>query len=101
MKNTQIVHKLHVSLLKVKAQSKFFSEKVQCVERFGLCFGDGRDVRGTWKALETRKGPTRVLYDEFVRLFIVVKQRTIDVFLVLAVKTLSLSAMSSHLDLKQ
>lgn len=39
-------------------------QEVQRVERFGLGFGDGRDVRGAREALKAGEGAAGVLDDE-------------------------------------
>lgn len=44
MEDTQVIGELHIALLEVERDCILLGKKVQCVERFGLGFGDGRDV---------------------------------------------------------
>ena len=64
VENTQVIHKLHIAFLEVQRDRMLLRQKVQVVERFGLGFGDGWDVCGTWKTLEAGEGAASVLDDE-------------------------------------
>ena len=44
MQDTQIIDILNIALLKVETESKFFSQKMDCIKRFSLGLSYRRDV---------------------------------------------------------
>jgi hypothetical protein len=61
MENAQIVHILHITLLKIQGQAESISEKMKCVQCFGLSLGDGWDIGASWKVEKSREAATRIL----------------------------------------
>lgn len=64
MKDPHIINVLHISLLKVEREVEPFSQEMESIQRFGLGFSDGRDVRGSWKGLEAGETAAGVLDED-------------------------------------
>lgn len=63
MEDTQVIDVLYVALSEVKTYSGLLSFEVEGIKGFGLCFGDWRDIMGTWECLEPCERSSSVLDD--------------------------------------
>lgn len=61
MENCKVVDVLQIPLLEIRRQAEPFTEEVEGVESFGLCFGDGWKVFAAWESTEADKVASSVL----------------------------------------